>query len=73
MKNILVVILAFGAVLILAISDFGRSRGVVYDCRDAHWHPDVPVDVKKECAKLFREEWERRQQEEQTKKLLISI
>ena len=71
MKNIFLVFLAFAAILILSISDFGRSNGVVYDCRDAHWHPDVPVEVKKECARLQKEEWDRIQK--QSKKNLISI
>jgi hypothetical protein len=44
-------------------SDFGKNRTKVYDCRDAHWHPDVPIAVKKECAKLFYEEWKRQQDE----------
>ncbi len=71
MKNIFVVVVVFAAILILAISDFGRSKGVVYDCRDAHWHPDVPVDVKRECQKLFKEDLDR-QREEEKKKLIIT-
>lgn len=51
------------AVSILIFSDFGKGRTVVYDCRDAHWHPDVPIDVKKECSRLIYEEWKRQQNE----------
>lgn len=50
-------------ITILVFSDFGKNRTKVYDCRDAHWHPDVPAAVKKECAKLFYEEWKRQQNE----------
>ena len=40
---------AFVLVLILINTDFGDS-GRYYDCRDAHWHPDIPVEVKQRCA-----------------------
>lgn len=73
MKNIFTVILLFIGVIVLVLSDFGRQGYVVYDCRDAHWHSDVPVDVKKECARLLKDEWDRKQKEEQTKKSLITI
>ncbi len=71
MKNILLVILLFCCIFVLTISDFGRSNVVVYDCRDAHWMPDIPIEVKKECSKMRKEDWERLQQED--KKKLISI
>jgi hypothetical protein len=31
---------------------FTSNRSVRYDCRDANWHPDYPIKVKEECAKL---------------------
>ncbi len=68
MKNILVVVLMFAAIFILIISDFHGTK--VYDCRDAHWMPDVPIEVKKECSKMQKEDWERLQLE--NKKKLIS-
>jgi hypothetical protein len=41
-------------VAILLFSNFGKSATVkVYDCREAHWHPDYPVDVKEACRKLL--------------------
>lgn len=73
MKNIFLVCILFASIFILTISDFGRHGTIVYDCRDAHWMPDIPIEVKKECAKLFKEEWERRRNEEISKKKLISI
>ena len=44
-----------------------RPEGRVYDCRDAHWHPDYPVEVKQECARLRIEEWRRLNQETESK------
>ena len=70
MRNIFLVVTLFVAMFVLVISDFGRSSTVVYDCRDAHWHPDVPIEVKQECAKMQKEEWERLHRER--KKKLIS-
>ena len=51
------------AVSILIFTDFSKNRTKVYDCRDAHWHPDIPIEVKKECAKLFYENWKKEQDE----------
>ncbi len=68
MKNMFLVVVLFVAVFILIISD--KHGTVVYDCRDAHWMPDVPVEVKKECSKMHQEEWERLQRD--NKKKLIS-
>jgi len=70
MKNIFLVVTLFLSVFVLVLSDFGKDRTVVYDCRDAHWMPDVPLSVKEECAKMRKEDWERLQQE--GKKKLIS-
>jgi hypothetical protein len=50
-------------IIFLLFTDFGKGRVVVYDCRDAHWHPDVPIDVKRECSKLMYEEWKRQRDE----------
>ncbi len=68
MKNILLVIVLFVAMFVLIVSD--KHGTVVYDCRDAHWMPDIPIEVKKECSKMRQEDWERLQQE--GKKKLIS-
>ena len=62
--RIIFVLLIAAFVLLLVFTDFGKNRTVVYDCRDAHWHPDIPVEVKKECAKLFYEEWKRKKEQE---------
>jgi hypothetical protein len=70
MKNIFLVVTLFLAVFVLVLTDFGKGNTVVYDCRDAHWMPDVPLAVKEECAKMRKEDWERLQQE--GKKKLIS-
>lgn len=71
MKNVLVVALALSAILIFIFTDYGKNRTVVYDCRDAHWHPDVPVEVKKECSKLMYEQWKKHQEEERVRKNYI--
>jgi len=56
-EKIIIGIAVIFSVLILILSDFGGNRTVVYDCRDAHWHPDVPIEVKKECSRLMYERW----------------
>jgi len=61
--RIIAVVLLIISVYVLIYTDFGRNQTVVYDCRDAHWHPDVPIEVKQECAKLFYEEWKRQEDE----------
>lgn len=68
-KDYWLIIMVIVAVFILVMTDFGKGRTVVYDCRDAHWHPDIPVEVKKECQKIQYEEW-KKQQEEQNKKVI---
>ena len=73
MNDKLIIFFALGcAILILVFTDFGRNRTVTYDCRDAHWHPDVPIEVKQECRKIMREEQERIRQEEQKKNLIVT-
>lgn len=67
-KWILVLSLIF--LLILVFTNYGGTKEIVYDCRDAHWHPDVPVDVKKECQKIMYEEWKKLQEEEIRKKFI---
>lgn len=70
MKNIFIVSLLFLCVFILFFTNFGKDNTVVYDCRDAHWHPDIPIEVKKECSKLFYEQWKKQQEEENKNKLI---
>lgn len=69
-KIILVGVLMF-AVAALVFSDFGRNTTVVYDCRDAHWHPDVPIEVKKQCREIMKERLEEMQREERLKKYTL--
>ena len=41
-------------VAILLFSNFGKNTATkVYDCREAHWHPDYPNDIKEACRKLL--------------------
>ena len=68
-RNFFIMLAAFVLVLVLINTDFGDS-GRYYDCRDAHWHPDIPVEVKQRCAELFYEEWKRIQEEERAKKVI---
>jgi hypothetical protein len=70
-KRAALIILLFVAVAVLIFSDYSNSDRVVrYDCRDAHWHPDVPVQVKKDCQKLMYEEWQKQQEIERRKKMI---
>lgn len=64
LKNTIVICITLTlAVVILILSDLGKNSTLIYDCRDAHWHPDIPIEVKKECAKLFYENWKKEQDE----------
>lgn len=60
------------AICILIFTNFGKSHTVVYDCRDAHWHPDIPIEVKQECNRLLYEEWKKRREEETGRKILTT-
>ncbi len=74
MKNISLVVVFFGIIFALITYDFGPT-GKVYDCRDAHWMPDVPIEVKKECAELLKQEWNKHQkdlQEKSKSKLIVT-
>ena len=53
-------------VLIIVLTQYS-PQGRYYDCRDAHWHPDYPIEVKQECARLRIEEWQRLHQETESK------
>ena len=57
--KIVIVLLALVCVAILIFTDFGKGRTIRYDCRDAHWHPDVPVEVKKQCQELMQQRIEK--------------
>jgi len=66
--KIIITIALLGCVAILLFSNFGKQeRIVVYDCRDAHWHPDVPIHIKQACQELYRQE---RQKEQSTKNII---
>jgi hypothetical protein len=66
-REIVILLSIFAFVLILLFSGFGARSGKIYDCRDAHWHPDVPVDVKKECQQLMLEELKKLREQEKKK------
>ena len=68
MKNIFLVILLFVSIFIFAVADYHGTR--TYDCGMAEWHPDIPKEVKDECRKIRKEDWDRLQRE--SKKKLIS-
>lgn len=69
-KDKWIIIAALAAALSLMLTDFGDSQGKVYDCRDAHWHPDVPIEVKRECSRIMHEHL-KKQIEEESKKRVI--
>ena len=66
--RIIIAVLLIFSVYVLISTDFGRNTVVRYDCRDAHWHPDIPIEVKKECSKLFYEEWKKQEDERKNDK-----
>ncbi len=68
-RNFLIVLALFICVAVLVNSDFG-ANGRYYDCRDAHWMPDIPIEVKRQCAELFYQEWKRKQEEERERKTI---
>lgn len=55
-RTSLIMITTLIVVAILILSNFGESRHTkVYDCREAHWHPDYPVEVKQQCREIMEE------------------
>jgi hypothetical protein len=68
-KRAAVIITAISAVMILFFSNFGASgdRIIRYDCRDAHWMPDIPVEVKQECQRIMYERWKQEQEEKRSR------
>jgi hypothetical protein len=71
-KDTWIIIVALICVLVFVSTNFGEQQGRYYDCRDAHWHPDVPVEVKKECNRLLHEEMKRIKEEESKKKYITA-
>ena len=55
MKNILIIIVAFIAVFLIAINNWGEPPGRYYNCRDIDFLPDVPPQVRVECRKMIKE------------------
>ena len=55
MKNILIIIVAFIAVFLIAINNWGEPSGRYYNCRDIDFLPDVPPQVRVECRKMIKE------------------
>lgn len=53
-------VLIISAVLLLVAvlvgTNFGAGRTVVYDCRIAEFHPDIPPQVKEECRRILKEQ-----------------
>jgi hypothetical protein len=66
----IIALVIIAVIAMLTFTDFGKSRAVTYDCRDAHWHPDYPIDVKEECRRLMHEYYQKEQKT--TKKYLTS-
>jgi hypothetical protein len=55
-NSILIIAAAVVAVVILISTNFGAGRTIVYDCRLAEFHPDFPLDVRKQCRELLRDQ-----------------
>ena len=69
-KDTWIIVLAIFFVAVLIFTNYGESYEVIYDCRDAHWHPDVPIEVRTECKKIMRERLEELRKEERAKKYI---
>jgi hypothetical protein len=59
-QKITVLLLMIVALCILLFADWG-PQGRVYACGMAEWHPDIPAEVKEECRKMRREDFQRQQ------------
>ena len=44
-------------VVILSLTPMPEYR--VYDCNMSEWHPDIPVEAKKQCRELKQQEWKK--------------
>ena len=61
-QKLIVFVIMIAALLILIFTDWG-ARGRVYDCGMAEWHPDIPTEVKEECRRMRRDDFQRQQQQ----------
>jgi hypothetical protein len=61
-QNITVLVVMVAALLILIFTDWG-PQGRVYDCGMAEWHPDIPTEVREECRRMRREDYQRQHQQ----------
>jgi hypothetical protein len=61
-QNITVLVVMVAALLIVIFTDWG-PQGRVYDCGMAEWHPDIPTEVKDECRRMRREDFQRQNQQ----------
>jgi hypothetical protein len=59
-QKLIVFVIMIAALLILIFTDWG-AQGRVYDCGMAEWHPDIPTEVKEECRRMRREDFQRQQ------------
>jgi hypothetical protein len=59
-QNLTLLVVMIAALLILIFTDWG-PQGRVYDCGMAEWHPDIPTEVKEECRRMRREDFQRQQ------------
>jgi hypothetical protein len=66
MNRVGLIALIIVSVLLLVFTNFGEDRIVRYDCSVAHWHPDVPAEVKKQCQEMLNQ-----QRIEKEKRLMI--
>jgi hypothetical protein len=44
-------------ILILSLTPMPEYK--VYDCGMAEWHPDIPMEVRKQCRELKQQEWKK--------------
>jgi hypothetical protein len=59
------------AVAVLVFTDYGKTETIIiYDCKDADWLPNFPEDLKKECQRIYYEQWKLNQDK---KKLTVYL
>jgi hypothetical protein len=61
-QKLIVFVIMIASLLILIFTDWG-AQGRVYDCGMAEWHPDIPTEVKEECRRMRRDDFQRQQQQ----------
>jgi len=57
-ENIALVVAILAILAAFMYADTGEGYRV-YDCGMAEWHPDIPLEVRKQCRELKHQEWKK--------------